>query len=126
MATGGPCLVAAWFLSLVSTWFPVLSFVSFLPQHCCSFLRNVASIAADHTWCPLGIQSLLPTPAVLVIIPLNALHKHVACSLIALAQPPGRQDSWGGGALRLFLPGAGTFLQAKCRRAEFQGADQTH
>ena len=82
------------------SWWSLLSFPSCplfhccLSQHCCSFLRNVASTAAGHTEAPLG--SLTPSfpPSSPAALPPNA---PTACSSSprARARAPGSRRCWG-------------------------------
>lgn len=61
-----PCVPAC-----PSSWWSLLSFLSCpllhccLSQHCCSFLRNVASSAAGHTQALLGTDTPPPHPSAL-------------------------------------------------------------
>lgn len=87
MATGGPRLVPALLsYGLHLLFCPVFFFAS---PSIAAFLRNVASIAADHTWFRLGIYISPPYHGHAGGHPIECTPQHVACSLSALAGAPG-------------------------------------
>jgi hypothetical protein len=91
VATGGPCLVPALLSYGLHLLFCLVFF--FASPSIAAFLRNVASIAADHTWFHLEIYISPPYHSHTGGHPIECTPQHVACSLSALARAPGQRVS---------------------------------
>lgn len=92
-ATGGSRFVPALLLYSLHLLFCLVFF--FASPTIAAFLRNVASIAADHIWFHLGIYISPPYHSHTGGHPIECTPQHVACLLSALARAPGRQSVYG-------------------------------
>lgn len=115
VAAGGPCFVPAWLSYGLHLVFCLL--FSSPPSITALFLRNVASIAADHT--------LFPTTATLVVIPLNAPYSMWHAHSVPWPGSQADRGYLGRRDLEDVSPWGWCLVTGKYGRAEFRGAGQT-